>query len=278
MKKMFSDKKIFEAAEKLALNTSEALEKFAVYAKLDEEIRKPPDDVLKNFVKEEVIDPEAFVSPLRVKGTYHPDYQGITWREFFQKGKRVHQNLALLKHNPEYYLSVEPKVPTMYYVAWGDQIFIGNDGNHRTAIARAFFGILGTPDRLLGKVHLVSYLVDEEMWSLFLNLQLATSGKGLSSPSKRPFLVFKPERKLTTRIDAVGPNDRIINCYQVRLVIENLAGERLIIDEKNKDEAFKALEEHKKFLELPFWKKCFKKYFVPTGSDTQRFLLKALRT
>ncbi|MGX9256378.1 hypothetical protein [Pantoea ananatis] len=38
-----------------------------------------------------------------IKGTAHPDYQGISWHEFLHRGKRMDRNIPMLERNPGYY-------------------------------------------------------------------------------------------------------------------------------------------------------------------------------
>ncbi|EAB3870726.1 hypothetical protein NPF39_002946 [Salmonella enterica subsp. enterica serovar Uganda] len=75
-----------------------------------------------------------------VRGSEHPDYQGLTWHEFLHRGKRMDRNIALLESNPDYYQGTERKFPSMYYNSYnGLDWFIGADGNHRTGLARFLF-------------------------------------------------------------------------------------------------------------------------------------------
>jgi len=90
---------------------------------------------IKPFVKEFYWNSQASINVFRVKGTQHPDYKGLTWIEFLKKGKRMPLNLGLFEENPDYYLTCSDKKPTMFYQGLdGGYLYIGGDGNHRTAI------------------------------------------------------------------------------------------------------------------------------------------------
>ena len=82
---------------------------------------------------------EASVNPLEAIGTIHPDYVGLTWREFLSKGKRMPHNLQRFRENPQYYTDVIIRVPSMHYLKCDGKLYITEDGNHRTCIGK-FYG------------------------------------------------------------------------------------------------------------------------------------------
>jgi len=53
-------------------------------------------------------------------------------------------NLSLLRENPDYYFEAKKKEPPIYYKSIdGGDLYIGEDGNHRTCIAKALFYLEG---------------------------------------------------------------------------------------------------------------------------------------
>lgn len=110
------------------------------------------------------------VNVFRVIGTQHPDYQGLTWREFLQRGKRMGRNLALYQVNPAYYVSPARKDPSMYYLTLdgGLSYYLGEDGNHRTAIARCAAWARG--DCHVHGVTVTNYRIDWELARVFRRL------------------------------------------------------------------------------------------------------------
>ena len=98
----------------------------------------------------------------RVKGTVHPDYVGMTWGEFLQKGKRMKHNLSMLEANPGYYLDEGHKEPTMSYLVHDGGYWVYADGNHRTCIGRFYLDLIGTETKLKGV----------EIWEVELDLEV----------------------------------------------------------------------------------------------------------
>lgn len=71
-----------------------------------------------------------------IVGTAHPDYAGMSRTRLLEHGKRMPHNLARAAENPGYYTDDGPKLPLMHYVGYaGRPLFVGRDGNYRTAIA-----------------------------------------------------------------------------------------------------------------------------------------------
>lgn len=92
-----------------------------------------------NFLKRHYWTAEASVNVFNVVGTDHWDYQGKTWLDFLQGGKRMPLNLQSLESNPDYYLSLINRNPHIhYYTTDGLEFYVGSDGNHRTCLARFF--------------------------------------------------------------------------------------------------------------------------------------------
>ncbi len=113
---------------------------------------------------------QGSINVFRVVGTQHPDYQGRSWRWFLEGGKRMDENLELLRVNPDYYADTVAKRPSMYYLSMdGTDWYVGADGNHRTCIARFLFSHDGRT--MLHGVHLTDHRFDHELRRLYLRLQ-----------------------------------------------------------------------------------------------------------
>ena len=105
-----------------------------------------------------------------IKGTDHPDYQGLTWHEFLHRGKRMDRNIPMLERNPGYYLETDRKKPSMYYNSYdGIDWYIGADGNHRSGLARFLFH--EREMAYLHGVHLNHYEFDEPLLAVYLALR-----------------------------------------------------------------------------------------------------------
>ena len=130
------------------------------------------------FVKETYWQDSASVNIFRVKGTQHPDYAGLTWIEFLEKGKRMALNLGLFKTNPDYYRQTDKKIPSMYYQSIdGGELYVGGDGNHRTAICKAFFYLTG--ETTLHGVTATDYRMDNELKNIFDDIKKTIREKRL---------------------------------------------------------------------------------------------------
>lgn len=148
------------------------------------------------FVVEKSWSARHSIDVFEVVGTAHPDYQGLTWRQFLEAGKRMPLNLALHRDNPGYYLDGSVKLPPMYYIALDDSgWFVNGDGNHRTCIARFFFHGLGRT--MLHGVHAESYRTDPYAREVFEALSEFIAAHGLR-------LRAEPHRKTLSRTDGAG--------------------------------------------------------------------------
>lgn len=130
------------------------------------------------FTKEHYWWEGASINVLRVVGTQHPDYAGKTWLELLKFGKRMRSNLPLYSSNPGYYYEAKKKQPSMYYLSIdGGNLYVGDDGNHRTCIARFDFYLKGLT--ALHGVNVSDYRIDWEMKKLYDTLQTVTAKGGL---------------------------------------------------------------------------------------------------
>ncbi len=154
------------------------------------------------------------INVFTVVGTQHPDYVGMTWLEFLQRGKRMRENLALHQSNRAYYLDTRAKTPPMYYVSLnGLDWYVAGDGNHRTCIAR--FDFHGESHSMLHGVNLEDYRVDWTLYRAYPLIQ-ATIARGES---------VTPVRERVSRSDTAGwMHER----YSVRLLLKTRREERLL--------------------------------------------------
>ena len=96
------------------------------------------------FIAETTWEDNGSINVFMVAGTTHLDYRDMTWLEFLDKGEKMDINLKLFRSNPDYYLGLDHKLPTMSYIQIdGGPLYVGADGNHRTCIAKAYFFLKG---------------------------------------------------------------------------------------------------------------------------------------
>ena len=131
------------------------------------------------FVKEKYWQDAGSVNIFRIVGTEHPDYAGLTWLSFLELGKRMYLNLDLFDKNPGYYRETQKKIPSMYYQSIdGGDLYIGGDGNHRTAIAKAAFFLTG--ETTLHGVTVTDYRIDWKFKEIYEELTELIVKKRLS--------------------------------------------------------------------------------------------------
>ena len=104
-----------------------------------------------------------------VNGSNHPDYANKTWNYVLENAPRMEANLKMLEQNPDYYLSTDKKQPEWAFKAvyWkGDDkvklMYPYHNGNHRTAIAKAFLYSKGVSE--LHGVTLYKDVYDYELY------------------------------------------------------------------------------------------------------------------
>ncbi|RMG03681.1 MAG: hypothetical protein D6726_05055 [Nitrospirae bacterium] len=151
---------------------------------------------LKEFASEEYWCEEDSINVFDVVGTRHPDYQGLTWLEFLDQGKRMELNLSLYEHNPGYYLNDTKKLPTMSYLKLDGKTFVDGDGNHRTCIAKFFFYYLRRTN--LHGVTIREYITDRYTYRIYREIRDMLERKGLYHIEVLPF------REKTAREDTAG--------------------------------------------------------------------------
>ncbi|MGA1847244.1 hypothetical protein [Deferribacter abyssi] len=97
-------------------------------------------------------------------GTKHPDYIGLTWREFIKVGKRMPLNIQLYEQNPDYYYNVDKKLPEISYISIDKtNYYVDADGNHRTAIAKFIF----ENSRLFQGVSITNLKIDYDFYKFY---------------------------------------------------------------------------------------------------------------
>ena len=153
---------------------------------------------------------QASVNVHRVIGTQHPDYQGRTWLDFLNGGKRMGENLPLHATNRPYYLDTVRKAPMMYYVTLdGLHYYVEADGNHRTCIAKFDYHFHGLST--LHGVTVTQYDIDQEFYRRYLAL------KALCRERRLPYQ-FAGQRTPLRRNDTAGWK---LDRFEVSLVVEN---------------------------------------------------------
>ncbi|MBI3755298.1 MAG: conjugal transfer protein TraF [Deltaproteobacteria bacterium] len=172
------------------------------------------------FVKEHYWHSNASVNVFRVVGTQHPDYAGFTWVEFLEKGKRMGLNLKLQEENPGYYYETRNKEPVMYYNSIdGGDLYIGDDGNHRTCIARAVFYLKG--DSILHGVTVNDYRIDWRLRDIYDRLLQIIEEKKLS-------YFVEPQSEVVSRDDSGG---WMLEKYKTTFKVKDFKkGKNLILD------------------------------------------------
>lgn len=120
----------------------------------------------------------------RICGTGHPDYIGLTWRELLSRGRRMPTNLKLFRQNPDYYLNLGQKtMPSMHIHFYNGKGYVGEDGNHRTCIARFF--LYGKDSPFLHGVRLSEMQTDIRMDTLFSEIKSLLPVWCIASPVSR---------------------------------------------------------------------------------------------
>ena len=171
------------------------------------------------FVTQDYWTDQGSINVFRVVGTEHVDYQGKTWLDFLEGGKRMERNLALHASHPDYYLQTQRKVPGMYYRSLdGLSWYVGADGNHRTCIARFDFFAKGLTT--LHGVTLNHTVVDEELFDLFQRFQEVCLERRLGER-------VQPHRDALRREDTAGWK---LDHYVVSLHLSVPDGESVLLD------------------------------------------------
>lgn len=198
-------------------------------------------DQLKLFVKDYIWEDSASINVYLVKGTEHPDYIGMTWREFLDKGKRMSLNLPLLESNPGYYYSPNKKLPTMSYKQIdGGDYYVADDGNHRTCIAKYLFFFNNKTE--LNGVTVSRYRIDWTVKKLFDDILNIVE-------EKRLMYKVEPYNKCLSREDT---SNWMQQTYQTGIYVKDIKNKSETILDVNGAEAFL-----NKIKNNGFWRKIF---------------------
>lgn len=174
---------------------------------------------------------QGSINVFRVIGTEHVDYQGLSWLEFLECGKRMDQNLALHGSHPGYYQATSRKIPGMYYRSMdGLSWYVGADGNHRTCIARFDFDALGMTT--LHGATLNHTEADLELFGLHERLREVCMERRLGER-------IEPHREMLRREDTAGWK---LDHYQVSLHLSVPDGESRLLDAQDAHAQLRALE------------------------------------
>lgn len=166
------------------------------------------------FVKEKYWSDRHSINVFTVVRTNHPDYAGLSWLQFLQKGKRMNQNLSLHTSNRSYYLETEIKRPSMHYMSLdGLHYYIGDDGNHRTCIARFDFFFANGLTMLHG-VTVTDFHVYYPLFEIYQEMQRIISHYGIRAD-------VQPYSHPIKREDTSG---WMIESYDVKLSFRNWDG------------------------------------------------------
>lgn len=146
------------------------------------------------------------VNIMRICGTQHPDYAGLTWRELLSKGRRMDANLKAFRQNPSYYTELVERLPGMSLSIVDGKGYVTDDGNHRTCIGKFF--LYGQVSPFMHGVHVSEQQTDLRMMALYERLVQKLPG----------YCKVTPEATEVQRDDG---NGWATHFFEVRLRVEN---------------------------------------------------------
>lgn len=116
------------------------------------------------------------VNVFAVVGTANREHNGMTWADLLLQGKRMYENRILLQSNPEYYQSVDVKVPLMRLISLdGHRWLVNGGGDHRVCLARFHFERLRalgvTSQTMLHGVMVDDYRIDWGMQQIYSDIK-----------------------------------------------------------------------------------------------------------
>ncbi len=130
------------------------------------------------FVKERRFSSNAPVNISRVVGMQNPDYAGLTWEKLLLNSGKMRRNMELYNETPGYYYNPAIKEPPMCYLSLdGGDLYVGDDGGHRTCIAR--FEFHRTGQQLLRGVTVSDYHIDWPLRQLHDEIVSVSEKRGL---------------------------------------------------------------------------------------------------
>jgi len=180
------------------------------------------------------------VNVFLVVGTDHSEFHGMSWIDLLNTDKKMQANLSLLMSNPDYYFSTDKKIPDIHFVKIDDEIYVSEDGNLRTAIAKVLFYFKN--NSVLHGIDYNEFRFDHEMFNLFEEL------KTLIAERRLPMEVI-PVKKTVKRDDTPG---WMKEYYEIFLKIKDYKTktETLLNKEQAKEYLDKLKRKSKKF---SFW-------------------------
>ncbi|WP_240351957.1 hypothetical protein [Pectobacterium brasiliense] len=108
---------------------------------------------------------QGSINVFRIVGTDHPQYAGMTWLDFLDRGKRMDINIPLIEKNPIYYTDPECLHAGMNFISLdGIHWYVGSDGNHRSCLARFHYHLEDVGRTQLHHVSLSLFRID---WVFF---------------------------------------------------------------------------------------------------------------
>lgn len=108
---------------------------------------------------------EGSVNIMRICGTMHPDYAGLTWRQLLTVGRRMDSNLKAFKENPSYYTELVKRLPGMQLSLIDGKGYVLEDGNHRTCIGKFYLYTHDSP--FMHGVSIAEQQTDTRMMALY---------------------------------------------------------------------------------------------------------------
>jgi|GEM_PF-1022761 haemophilus-specific protein, uncharacterized len=188
----------------------------------------PYRSLMGTFIRRHYWTSQGSINVFQVIGTTHQQYQNRPWMDLFTSGKRMDINLPLQDKKPEYYRATTNKLPSMYFNTLdGMNYYIGQDGNHRTCIAKFMF--YETGETQLHDVTINHYDIDEAFYQVYSELNDKIKQLGLS-------VVLTAESKSIKREDTAG---WMIDYFQPYLIWKEYdnEGHRKSVEELNFEQA-----------------------------------------
>lgn len=187
------------------------------------------------FCNEKIWFSDASINVFNVIGSRDCNWVNRNWKDIVMYGKRAQENAILLVQNPSYYLEKKIKMPSMSYIKIGSDIFVDNDGNHRTALAKLLFTKINRVQ--LDNVEVKDYKIDFKFKQLYEELYQ---------------IYFKKRVKFIIIKTTIGRDDGIAwyrEFYSLRLKIVNQVNNKtLLLENADEMDMFKRELQNKSFM------------------------------
>lgn len=203
---------------------------------LDSKIENPDKHLeLIQFCNEKIWFSDASINVFNVIGSRDCNWVGRSWKDIVLYGKRAQENAFLLVQNPFYYLERKNKSPSISYLKIGSDLFVNDDGNHRTAFAKLLF--LKINRIQLDGVEVKDYKIDFRFKQLYDELYQ---------------IYFKKRVKFIIIKTTIGRDDGIgwyRDFYSLRLKIVDLTNNKtLLLENTDEMDMFKRELQSKNFM------------------------------